>query len=291
MKKVCRLTGTRNILQNEVRFKDVAQQIGGIQIDFICYLDYFFDIDGTFKNIHTGKVLADYDYFWIWGIKGIAFKSSLIYYYIHLLNKKLIDERVKYMIDNSKLSQIVLLKHLHIPTPKSMFFILDRENKEQLQSVILERFSYPFILKNPTLDRWEGVFLIHNQEELVNYLDDPNFPCYLIQEFIENDGDYRVLSTREWVIGMIKRVNEKDFRNNISTGGSSMKVEQIPSKIHQITKTILDYYKLDIAWIDFFIKDNECFVIEINDLPQYGGFEQVSDISYPKAVLSYIKNL
>lgn len=57
------------------------------------------------------------------------------------------------MIDNSKLSQIVLLKHLHIPTPKSMFFILDRENKEQLQSVILERFSYPFILKNPTLDR------------------------------------------------------------------------------------------------------------------------------------------
>lgn len=153
MKKVLRLTGTRKLLENHATFKQAAQKVGAIDIDFVSYLDLYFDIDGQFKHLHTGEALKDYDYFWIGGLRGLPFKNAFLYHYIHLLGKKLIDPRVKFTIDNSKLSQIVLLQHLQIPIPKSFFFVVDEGNKKQLKSLILERFSYPFILKNPLIDR------------------------------------------------------------------------------------------------------------------------------------------
>lgn len=90
---------------------------------------------------------------------------------------------------------------------------------------------------------------------------------------------------------MIKRSNEQDFRNNISAGGQSQRVQNYPEKLTEITEQILENYDLDIAGIDFFIHGEECRVIEINDLPQYAGFEQATGLSYAEAVLKYIKNL
>lgn len=291
MKKILRLTGTKNILKNELKFKEAAQKVWNIDIDFLCYLDLFFDIDWNFKNIYTEEKVWKYDFFWIGGIKGIPFKNSLTYYYIHLLKKSLIDQRVASFLDNSKLSQIVLLQHLKIKIPKSMFFVASKENKKIHKELILKRFSYPFILKNPILDRGEGVFLIKNETDLNIHFQTKNYPCYLIQNFIENDGDYRVLTTKEKILWVIKRFNEKDFRNNISAGGISKMVKDIPTEIITISKKILEEYGLDIAGIDFFIKDGSYYVIEINDFPQYAWFEEATGLSYAEEILWYIKQL
>lgn len=292
MKNILRLTGFSGLLWKEAYFKQCAQEVGWVNVDIISYLDLFYDIDWKFKFIETQKVLCDYDYFWIGGTRGLPFKSSFIYHYIHLLKKKIIDSRVALTLDMSKLSQIVVLNYLSIPIPKSLFFVNTRNLLETKIEIIEERFSYPMVLKDPTLDRGEWVSLVENKLQLRKYLEDAMpWNCVLIQEFIENDWDYRVIATRKGILGVIKRYNKNDFRNNISVWGESQVIENLPEAVENATAQILEKYGLDVAGIDFFIKWNEFYVIEINDLPQYSAFEKATWVSYPVAVLEYIKNL
>ncbi|RKW24751.1 hypothetical protein D8B45_01845, partial [Candidatus Gracilibacteria bacterium] len=71
----------------------------------------------------------------------------------------------------------------------------------------------------------------------------------------------------------------------------SQVIENLPEAVENATAQSLEKYGLDVAGIDFFIKGNEFYVIEINDLPQYSAFEKATGVSYPVAVLEYIKNL
>ena len=51
----------------------------------------------------------------------------------------------------------------------------------------------------------------------------------MLQEYIPNDGDYRVLVLGEKVLGVMKRVspNKEEFKNNYSAGGK-VEVADLP---------------------------------------------------------------
>ena len=55
---------------------------------------------------------------------------------------------------------------------------------------------------------------------------------YMLQEYIENKGDYRVLILGEKVLGVMKRYRKdrQDFRNNFSMGGE-VEVAELPPEI------------------------------------------------------------
>lgn len=293
---ICRMSWTKKVLDREPIYKKVAQELGGVGIDFVNYLNLFFDVDGSFKYFENEKKIKEYDFYWIAWAKWIPFKNAFIYSATRLKNWKMIDERESQ--DNSKLSQIVFCKHFNIPIPKSLFFIHSKERFEREKELILSRFDFPFILKNPIVDRWEGVWLVKNEEELNSFLNKEGYDCYLIQEYIENDWDYRVLTSNEenWIFWVIKRVGNREngeFRNNISQWWTSFEIEEIPEEIKNTTNFIMKNYNLWIAWIDFFIKNNkdklEYYLIEINNFPQYWGFEATTGKSFPKLFLEYIK--
>lgn len=292
MKHILRFTGSKKLLAGEAVFKESAKKVGDVDIDMLYYGDYFYDIDWNFKNIHSGEKLKNYDYFRIGGQKGLPFKKALIYYFGHLLKKKLIDPKTLYNLDHSKLSQLLFLNYYNIPTPKSIFFMKNEENIEVHIKLVTERFTYPLVLKDPLLNKGKGVCLIKDKKGLKDYLSNAeDGACILIQEFIENNWDYRVIATKKGVVLSVKRYNKQDFRNNASLGGEVEKVDQLPKSIEEVSQKILEGYGLDVSGIDFFIEDEQFLVIEINSFPDYKPFEEATGISYTEAVLEYIKTL
>lgn len=290
MRKVLRLTSNKELLKKESKFKESAKKIWNIEIDFLYYLDLYYY--KWFRFISNWEELKDYDIYWIWGRKALSLLQWFIYKYGILENKKIIDTKKKYMLSDDKFSQLLYLEKYNFNIPKSLFLFVSEISKiERYIEIIKEaKFWFPIIWKYIDLDRWEWVFLIKSEEELLNFLLKNIWKWILFQEFIENKWDYRVIVVWDKVIWAIKRYNKEDFKNNVSTWWKAI-VTKISKQIEELSIKIAKWFQCEIAWIDFFIENNNYIVIEINRLPQYDGFEKATWISYSDIVLQYFNNM
>ncbi len=288
MKKIVRFTWTRKLTHNEPRFREEAQKIGDIDINFICYFDVYYH--NWFRYLSTKEPVKDYDIIWIGWIRGRSLRDGIVYYYCHLYSKKLVDKLKYHMLSYDKFTQILFLEYYWFNTPESLFFVFTNEYKEKYINILEQTLNYPFIAKDVEKDQWKWIHLIKERKQLEELIDNNEEIGFLFQEYIENKWDYRTLVVWEKVIWTIKRYNENDFKNNFSTGALAQS-ENLPDNINKIAVDIANKFNLHIAWVDFFIENWKYYVIEINDLPQYQAFEEATGISYPYEVLNYFKNL
>jgi len=287
MKKIIRLTWSRGLLKNEKYFKSFSNE--NIDIDFICYLDLYYD--NWFKNIKNNELLSDYDIYWLWWNKWLSMLQWFIYKKWILEKRKIIDEQKLNHLSNDKFSQILFCEHYWFKIPKSLFFIIDEIYFDKYIKIIEEKIKYPFISKIPNINKWNWVFLIKNRNDLLENLNKNIWWWLLFQEKIENTWDYRVITIWEKVIWAIKRYNPNDYRNNIWKWWTAEKVE-ISDFMKNLSIDITKKFNLSISGIDYFItENNDYYVIEINELPQYAWFDEVTWISYWKEVMNYFKNL
>ncbi len=92
-----------------------------------------------------------------------------------------------YKCVQDKIKQTALFDLLNLPHPRTRVFYGNRQKK-----LILDHFSFPFIAKIPRGSALgSGVYLIHNEKELRNYLEQTS-PAY-IQAYLPIDRDIRVV--------------------------------------------------------------------------------------------------
>lgn len=289
MKKVLRLTWSRKLLDNEKKFKDSSLSIWGIDVDFLCYFDIYYQ--NGFRYINNWKLINEYDLYWVWWIKWISMFKWFLYKLWKLEWKKIIDEQKKSFLCNDKFTQVLFCEHYWFNIPKTLFFLSSDENTNKIIQILEKSLQYPLIAKLPNIDKWDGVFLINDIEWLESLLKNNLWEWFLFQEKIENTWDYRVITIWEKVLWAIKRYNPNDYRNNVWKWWTSQEAN-IPDFIKNISVDITKKFDLSISWIDYFITDdNYYYIIEINDLPQYSWFEQATWLSYSKEVMMYFKNL
>lgn len=276
--------------KNELYFKEKAEEIGWLNIDFLSYFDIYYH--DWFRYIKTQEKIKEYDIYWISWKKWEIMKNWL-YYQLWFFDKKtIIDKRKELNLFSDKFSQLLFCKNNWFNIANSIFFIINEENINNYIDILEKNFTYPFIAKYPSIDRWEWVFLIKNICDLNNILKNKDSSSWIIfQEFIKNKWDYRIIVIWNKVIWTIKRYNPNDHRNNVSIWWEviSIKIdEKIKSKAIEISKAFWQ----DISWIDFFIKEDwDYSFIEINSQPQFSWFEKATWVSYPLEVLKYLKEI
>lgn len=105
---------------------------------------------------------------------------------------------------------------------------------------------------------------------------------HIWQEFIPNDGDFRVFYVKDKLIYAIKRVrgSEKEFRNNVSLGGSYQMISP-PKEAIALANAARKAMGFDVTGVDLIQhqKTKRWYVMEVNSAPQFGGveFERVLD--------------
>ena len=121
----------------------------------------------------------------------------------------------------------------------------------------------------------------------------------MLQEYIENDGDYRVLILGEKVLGVMKRTrvkhsgNDKEFRNNYSVGGK-VEVADLPEEIKQLAVKAARVCGLAVAGVDVAFRDFDMkkpVIWEVNKGPQFSGFMKATGIDVPMEIVKYLVSL
>ena len=199
------------------------------------------------------------------------------------LGKKTFPSYHTYKCVQDKIKQTALLDLLDLPHPRTRVFYGDRQKQS-----ISNHFTFPFIGKIPrgsALGR--GVYLIRNEKELRNYLNQVS-PAY-IQEHLPIDRDMRVVVIGRRVIHAYWRIApENEYRSNLAVGGK-ISLAPVPEKARNLALQVARACCWDDVGIDICENNGQFYILEAN--MKYGreGFRQAG-LDYAKVMESLIEN-
>ncbi len=166
---------------------------------------------------------------------------------------------------------------------------------------ITSPFLFPVILKGSGGDRGTRVYKADNLEELEKLVRDlrksetEDGRRYMLQEYIPNDGDYRILVLGEKVLGVMKRSSQSkaEFKNNYSAGGK-VEVADLSEEIKQLSIKAAKACGLAVAGVDVAFRDNDFkkpIIWEVNKGPQFKGFMKATGIDVPAEIVKFLVGL
>lgn len=155
---------------------------------------------------------------------------------------------------------------------------------------VIKEIGVPLVIKEAYGSFGEQVYLANNEEEINKIIDRIGYKDFLMQEYISSSKgkDIRINVVGNKAIVSMLRINENDFRSNISNGGKGSLFN--PEKAYldlaiKATKALgLDYAGVDVL----FGKHNEPIICEVNSNPQFKSTLDATGINLADYIRDYI---
>jgi len=217
-------------------------------------------------------------------------KADKIYYptafyadLFDIMGKSTFPSYHTYKCVQDKIKQTALFELLNLPHPRTRVFYGNRQKQS-----ILDHFAYPFIAKIPRGSAMgRGVYLIHDEKELRDYLDRVS-PAY-IQHYLPIDRDIRVVVIGSRIVHAYWRIAPpNEYRSNVAVGGR-ISLEAVPEKARELALQVACACSWDDVGIDICENNGRFYVLEAN--MKYGkeGFREAG-LDYEQIMESMIDN-
>jgi len=299
------------ISQHLVLLRKAAKKLG-VNLDLVSYNKVTFDTETNkvvlrpnlqsetqINKFSEFKKADDYDVLFFRTTGKHWEEVDLILNSIEREDVVIIDPLVKFGKPDMacKAWQMLALKKAGIEVPKTIYGSL----WYLFEQMRLGTFEFPVILKGSGGDRGTRVFKADNLEQLEKLVRDlrktetDEGKRYMLQEFIPNDGDYRVLVLGDKVLGVMKRSSQdkKEFRNNYSAGGS-VEIADLLEEIKQLAVKAAKVCGLAVAGVDVAFRDFDMtkpVIWEVNKGPQFKGFMKATGIDVPAEIVKFLVGL
>lgn len=275
MKKVLLIarTKTKESLLKAESFADrVRQRLDSdFQIETAEITDLFFELDEkNLKIYHPDKKfdLKDFDLVIIRRIGTMAFHAHAIALYCEKFNIKYTDQYLNRLLLDNKLSTEFLLWCNDLKKWPRTFFGNNKElarrmpelgDRAVMKDNVGAKGRLNFVVKSPS-----EVETIHQENPDIQFV---------LQEFIPNDSDLRVLVMNDKVKLVIRRSSTSDSHlNNTSQGGRAeiIPIDSVDAKILKDCIKAAKVSKLQVAGVDIMqdLNTGEYYFLEINNAPQ-----------------------
>lgn len=169
--------------------------------------------------------------------------------------------------DSSKLLQNVHFHFNGMIIPHTAYV-----NRGLLENKEWSNWSFPSVMKlvNGSLGRQN--FVVNSWEEVYEIFSSNQNRRFILQAFIPNDGDYRLLFAGKELLVFKRISSDGSHLNNTSHGGTAEEVDAalIPSEIIEQSRIIAKQYGMEISGIDVMQDKNtgEYYFLEVNMQPQ-----------------------
>lgn len=255
-----------NFFRDAIATTDVASQITHTLFD-----DLHISIgDGEFAIINTrdGKTLDEYDAVLI---RGKAFRSYFdvvraISRYCALHNTPVIND-YKGFRDSSKLAQALQFFELDIPVAKSVYV-----TRAVLEQKVPLGFDFPCIMKATFGAHGNDNYLVKSMDEAKEIAAKDVSKKFVLQRFVPNDNDYRILVIGDETLVISREANENSHLNNTSQGGSAelAMAETLPEWVLNDAIKVSRHLDMTFAGVDVLADKNtgDYFFLEVNSQPQ-----------------------
>ena len=152
------------------------------------------------------------------------------------------------------------------------------EGKEIYSEIEGNDFVYPYVLKSCSGHGGSQVFMVANNDERQEAINQLNGDKYLIQQCCSDLGkDVRVYILNNEIVAAVLRTSTKSFKSNYSLGGN-VQLYKLNDEEKNMVEHILEKLHLDYAGIDFTFHNGKAVFNEIEDAVGARMLYQVSDI-------------
>lgn len=322
------------ISRHLVLIKKAAKKLG-VYLDLVSYNKVCFNTDTLKVELRDGLGINDYDVLFFRTTGKHWEEVDLIVESLKVKSQKLKPVIIDPMVLSGKPSmackayQMLALKSADIDVPKtvygSLWYLYEKMKKTsnfKLQTS-KNNFKFPIIIKGSGGDRGTRVFKADNLEEMEKLVRDlrktetEEGRRYMLQEFIPNNGDYRVLVLGKKVLGVMKRTRQLpgEFKNNYSVGGK-VEVANLPQNILDLAVSAAEVCGLAVAGVDVMEKNpsglrpapldppageagrgalsnnpKDYVILEVNKGPQFKGFMEATGINVPEEIVKYLVSI
>jgi len=190
--------------------------------------------------------------------------------------------------DSSKLLQAVQFHKLSIPVARTLYV-----NPGLLSVASTLDWQFPCVMKAVHGSHGNYNYVVNSFDEVRSHLGDDPENRFVLQRFIPNNGDYRVLVIGEEVLVIGRSAVGDSHLNNTSQGGEAVlvPVSELPPEVIDNSKKIMKYLGMTIAGVDAIAnKDTgEYSFLEVNAQPQLqtGAFIEEKEILIGKLLSKF----
>lgn len=227
-----------------------------------------------------GKNISSFSKIFIKGSKG---SKSAVFVLAKIAESRgipFIDEQHALAYYFGKFQQMFLLASEKISIPKTYYSI--SYNERQIENAI-NYLGLPIVVKNSQGRRGKNILLAETKDELIEKIQNMKVREIILQEFIPNKFDYRVLVLGDKVAVVERRtriVDDNEFRNNVSLGAKEefLEIENVDKNIKEMAEKAAHILRLQVAGADIIISpEGDEFVIEVNRSPAFTRDENISN--------------
>ena len=186
---------------------------------------------------------------------------------------KLFNTEALYTRSRSKLSQYVIAALNNIPiTP----FLFCMDSKIMEDKVKEWGFGYPLIMKAVQASRGNDNYLVNSSNEAVEIArktDSLDGPWFVLQGFVPNKGDLRMIVMNDMVKYVIHRRSlSGSHLNNTSKGGEARAINptDLPEDVIKNAIKIAHLLRREITGVDMIqhSESGKYYLLEVNNMPQ-----------------------
>lgn len=222
--------------------------------------------------------LSEYDtiYLRFMGHRTILGHALAVARYCQLKNIRLVDSEAARIGSQNKITQYINLHGARVPIPRTLMALPDILAKKYAEY----GFEFPFIMKAKGGTRGADNFLIKNEAELTSVVADYPEETFILQEYIVNTGDYRLIVIEDKVaLAIWRSAQEGTHLNNTSQGGAATLVPlaEVKPEVLDAAVRAAQYYGRQIAGVDMVEDaDGKFYCFEVNRAPQieHASFEK-----------------
>lgn len=198
---------------------------------------------------------------------------GLVYEFFLNANLPVINSiQSSYADATEKIAQMLRSSVAGVPVPNTT--ILQKEAFFANQQIVSNKLKFPLICKTDG-QKGEQVKKIDSTNQLDDYVNGLTDEVFIIQEFIENDYDVRVIIAFGEILGAIKRFPAPEsFLNNFSQGGRVEAHSPTSSEVTLAQNACLANHT-DVAGVDIIYKSQSPLFLELNIGFGVEGYESI----------------
>lgn len=164
------------------------------------------------------------------------------------------------------------------------------DKKHLLQLINEGKLTYPFIAKPNLGSKGNGIIMVRKADDLSKI---DKYRKLVYQNFIENDGDWRVIVVGGRALGVMRRIAKPgSYLNNISKGAKAVLETRpkIRQEIIDLALNIASVFGLGYCGVDI-IQDKhtkQLHFMEVNTVPQWDGefgFASITGVDVAAAII------
>ncbi len=240
-------------------------------------------VDGVTKIFDTRRKLGldcvSFVHFKNW--TGNYALAKVLAQYLIKNNIKFNNSEVGEAFIVGKIAQMFLFADHKLPVPDTFFCFADRMKDLFKNDKLPDFLSYPIIMKADSASRGHDNYLINDSKSGYDIIGkNDNKKNYVLQQFIRNEGDYRILfiGLNNQPLIFHRQALDGSHLNNTSRGGSGTLVDaaSVPTETIDDARLAAQVVGREIGGVDIMVDavTGRQYILEVNSTPALAtGYE------------------